>query len=269
MNGFNNRRNAAHSRRSSPFGRSFAALCICALNCWAVSLQAAPVEIPDATFDAANKLYEQGKFTGAAAAFEKLAQSGRVSAALYFNLGNAFFKAGQLGRAIRAYDMAEQINPRDPDLRANLQFARNQVQGPTLAPGWQERWLDKLSLNEWTCLAAGAVWVWLLLLSIQQWLPRAKPALRGWIPPAGLASGLLCACMAVVWARHSRHEAIVVAREAVVRQAPLLEAQTSFSTHDGAELRVLDSKGDWLQVSPDPQRIGWVRKDQVLLAPGA
>src|SRR5882672_4567327 len=46
-------------------------------------------------FDQANKLYEEGKFTEAAAAYEKMLRQGRASPALYFNLGNAFFKAGQ------------------------------------------------------------------------------------------------------------------------------------------------------------------------------
>src|SRR5262249_50947196 len=101
---------------------------------------------PDA-FDAANKLYEQGKFNEAASAYEKLVQSGQVSAALYFNLGNAFFKAGQVGRAIAEYRRAEQLTPRDPDLRANLQFARKQIQGPTLAASRWHDWLGKLSLN--------------------------------------------------------------------------------------------------------------------------
>ena len=77
-------------------------------------------------FEAANKLYEEGKFAQAAAAYEQLIQSGRVSAPLYFNLGNAWFKSGQMGRAITAYRRAEQLAPRDPDVRANLQFARNQ-----------------------------------------------------------------------------------------------------------------------------------------------
>ena len=75
-------------------------------------------------FDTANKLYEEGKFAEAAAAYESLVQSRQVSAALYFNLGNAWFKSGQIGRAIAAYRQAEQMTPRDPDLRANLQFAR-------------------------------------------------------------------------------------------------------------------------------------------------
>ena len=77
-------------------------------------------ELSATAFDSANKLYEQGKFSDAAAAYEKLLHSGQASTALYFNLGNAYFKAGQIGRAIAAYDQAEQFTPRDPDLGATM-----------------------------------------------------------------------------------------------------------------------------------------------------
>ena len=55
---------------------------------------------PAAEFDAANKLYAETKFADAAAAYEKLAQSGVVSPALLFNLGNAYYKSGQVGRCL-------------------------------------------------------------------------------------------------------------------------------------------------------------------------
>ena len=132
----------------------------------------------DKTFDTANKLYEEGKYAEAAAAYEGLVNSNRVSAAVYFNLGNALFKAGRLGRAIDAYTHAERIAPRDPDIRANLQFARNQAQGPTLAPNRWGRWLNELTLNEWTVLAAAALWLWLGLLTLFQWRSELKRNLR-------------------------------------------------------------------------------------------
>ena len=65
-------------------------------------------------FEAANKLYEEGKYADAAASYERLLQGGQVSAALYFNLGNAAFKSSQIGRAIAAYRQAERIAPRKP-----------------------------------------------------------------------------------------------------------------------------------------------------------
>ena len=147
-----------------------------------------------AAFESANKLYEEGKFADAASAYEKMGQSGETSAALFFNLGNAFFKSGQIGRAIAAYRTAEQIAPRDPDLRANLQFARNQTPAPTLSPGRWQRWLGRLTLNEWTLLAAVAVWLWLILLAVLQWRPALRPALRSYVISLALLAGFLCAC---------------------------------------------------------------------------
>jgi tetratricopeptide (TPR) repeat protein len=227
----------------------------------------ATAAVPAAAFDSANKLYEEGKFAEAVSAYEKLAQSGETSAALYFNLGNAFFKSGQIGRAVAAYRTAEQLTPRDPDLRANLQFARNQAQGPTLSPGRWQRWLGRLSLNEWTLLAAGAVWLWLLLLAVLQWRPALRPALRTYVFALAILTVFLCACVAASL-RETRFTriAIVVTSEAVVRYGPLAESPTAFTVHDGAELRVLDQKDEWLQVSAGPRRVGWLRRDQTLVS---
>jgi tetratricopeptide (TPR) repeat protein len=228
--------------------------------------QAAPSA---AAFDAANKLYEEGKFAEAVSAYEKLGQTGQVSAALYFNLGNSYFKSGQIGRAIAAYRTAQQITPRDPDVRANLQFARNQTPSPTLSPSRWQRWLARLTLNEWTLLAAGAVWLWLLLLAILQWRPALRPVLRSYVFSVAVVGALLCICvLAALRETRFTRTAIVVTGEATARYGPLAESPAAFTVHDGAELRVLDQKDDWLQVSAGPRRIGWLRRDQTLLLSG-
>ena len=63
----------------------------------------ARTEISGSAFESANKLYEEGKYSEAATAYARLLQTGETSPALYFNLGNAFFKSGQIGRAIAAF----------------------------------------------------------------------------------------------------------------------------------------------------------------------
>ena len=223
---------------------------------------------PSAAFDAANRLYEQGKFAEAAAAFEKLVQAGRVSEPLYFNWGNALFKSGHIGRAIGAYEKAERISPRDPDVRANLQFARNQVQGPTLLPDRAARWLGKLSLNEWTFLAAAGLWAWLGLLALTQWRPSLKPALGSYTLWLGVLAAVswICFFSAFYFERLCRR-AVVVTSEAAGHQAPLDESPNAFTLHDGAELLVLDQKDEWLQVQIDARRTGWVRRDDTLVMP--
>lgn len=220
-------------------------------------------------FDSANKLYEQGKFSEAATAYEKLAQSGSVSSALYFNLGNAYFKSGQLGHALAAYHQAEKLSPRDPEVRANLQFVRGQVQGPTLAPTGLQRRLASLSINEWAALTAALFWLSLSLLVLIQFRPAWKQPLRNFLLSSGVATLIVGACLAAAWANGSAPAVIVVSHDAVLHNGPLDEAPGNLTVHDGAELSVLDTKSGWLQVSLDGNRVGWVKRDQVVLISGA
>jgi len=234
-------------------------LSVCALLCSDQIIQAS-------AFDDANKLYYEGKFSDAAAAYEKLTHSGMASPALYFNLGNARFKSGQIGRAISAYKEAERFTPRDPDLRANLQFARNQAQGPTLKLDPVQRLLTRLTLNEWTLLASGSIWVLLVLLSVCQWRPAWSRSLRGFLVLWFIVSLVFCGCLgAALYQDFSNPSGVVIAAQAVVRNGPLEESKNAFTLQDGSEVRVLDRKENWLLITTDPQRMGWLRREQVLL----
>jgi hypothetical protein len=93
-----------------------------------------------------------------------------------------------------------------------------------------------------------------------------RPALRGYVLTLAIATGVLCGCLAAaLYQTRFTRTAIVITGEAVVRHGPLAESQTAFTAHDGAELRVLDQKDEWLEVSAGPRRMGWLRHDQVLL----
>jgi tetratricopeptide (TPR) repeat protein len=218
-------------------------------------------------FDLANRLYEEGKFAEAAKAYGQIIQSGQASSPLYFNLGNAYFKAGQVGRAILAYRQAKGLSARDPDVLANLQFARNQVQGPSISPGPLARWLGRLSLNEWTIFAAALVWLLFLLLILSQWRPGLRPLLRGWTTASAAVAVLLCVCLGTqFYGTRMQPMAVIITPEAALRQAPLPGSPKAETLHDGAEVRVLDQKDDWLQVTAGLRRVGWIRRDEAVLA---
>jgi len=219
-------------------------------------------------FDAANKLYAQNQFSEAAAAYEQVITNGTVSPVLYFNLGNAHFKAGQIGQAIAAYRQAERLTPRDPDVRANLRFAQNRVQGPTLKSTAGQRWLGTLSLNEWTLLGSAGIWLTLSLLIARQIKPTLVPALKNWTWLSATGTVVLFICLALAMPQNSADRvAIVTVAEVTVRNSPLEEAPSAFTAHDGAELRVLDHKDEWVQVTDDAQRFGWVKRSAVNWSP--
>ncbi len=220
-----------------------------------------------AAFDAANKLFQEGKYAEAAAAYEKVTAGGAVSPALLFNLGNAEFKAGQVGRAIAAFRQAEALTPRDPDVLANLQFARNQIpENSSARLSFWQRGLRKFTVNEWTFGAAAAVWAWLVLLALGQWRREWQAKFRSSALVLGLAAVAGCGVAWAAWFDfHGSESAVVTTAEAEVRNGPLDDATSKFTAHAGLELAVLDHHDDWLQVSDGQQRIGWLKRDVVAL----
>jgi len=223
-----------------------------------------------ADFTAANKLYAEGKFDIAASAYEKILQTGGQSPALLFNAGNAEFKAGHLGKAIAAYRQAELLAPRDAELRANITFVRNQVQGATLRESRWQNWVGSLTLNEGAGLTAVFFWALLALLTVRQLRPALVPKLRSITRLAVALTIFSGAVLALQAANHfNASAAVVTASEATARSGPFDEAQSVFSARDGAELRVLDRHDDWMQVANGAGKIGWLNRKQVEILPGA
>jgi SH3-like domain-containing protein len=120
-------------------------------------------------------------------------------------------------------------------------------------------------VNEWAGLSAGALWTTFGLLALRQLRPALAPALRLWTRLAAVATVLGSVALALAaTAQSPRRTVIVTAREATVRITPNDEARSAFAVNDGAELRVLDRKDDWLQVTDgDARRFGWLKRTQV------
>jgi len=226
----------------------------------------------DATVDfaAANKLYAEGKFADAATAYEKILQTGGQTPSLLFNYGNAEFKAGHLGKAIAAYRQAELLAPRDAELRANLAFVRNQVQGATLRDSRWQNWVNTLTLNEGAWLTSVFFWAMFALFAVCQIKPALAPKLR---TATRLAMALTIFSGAILGLQAANHfnsaVAVVTVSEATSRSGPFDDAQSDFTTHDGAELSVLSRHDDWVQVASGAGKTGWLPVKQVAVVPGA
>jgi len=237
-----------------------------------VSVEAADLAT---AFDAANRLYEQRKFAESAGKYEELARAGAVSPIVYFNLGNAWFKAGQLGRAIAAYREAQRLAPRDPNVRFNLQFVRKQVTGSEQLPGpvWKQ-WLTNLTVNEWTVTAVVAFWILFILLALGELRPSWRSALRIWTATAAVAFLAFAFLLgAAMYDSHKTHAAVVITPNTVVRYGPLDESEVYYQLRDGSELEVLDEKRtganqSWLMVQDATRRTGWLKRQEVVVLNG-
>jgi len=226
----------------------------------------APAGDVTARFDAANRLYEEGKFADAAAAYSKLVDAGAVSAAVYFNRGNAYFRLGKTGWAIVDYLLASRLAPRDRELRSNLNIARSKARGGAVySEPKAQKILRVLTVNEWALLTAAGVWGLFIFLAMVQWRVDLKPLLQKYAMASAVVAVVAGVCLVVkLNADYFTDRAVVVTGEAEVRNGPLDEAIELFKVRDGAEVEVLDRKEGWLQIADVAQRTGWVKSTQVV-----
>src|SRR5246500_3628518 len=97
---------------------------------------------PDAEFAKANQEFAQGDFKEAISGYEALIRGGQSSANVFYDLGNAYFRVGDFGRAILNYERALALERHHPEATANLQIVRDEAHALELQPSWLERYLQ-------------------------------------------------------------------------------------------------------------------------------
>jgi tetratricopeptide (TPR) repeat protein len=220
---------------------------------------------PAQTLARANGSYAAGDFGAAIEGYRSLLVAGHRHALLHYNLGNAYLRAGELGRAIASYRRAAAGAPRDPEIRANLAFARKSARD-AVAPSEPSAvlqtvfaWHFLLSRTELVEIAAALNVVLWSLLALRLWRRRES---LGWA--AALAAVLLAACLASLLVRTLEPErvAVVVAREVEVRSGLAGDSVVRFRLHAGSEVRVREERDGWLRVAlPDGEQ-GWLRASE-------
>jgi tetratricopeptide (TPR) repeat protein len=223
---------------------------------------------PSAVFVRAGGFYSEGRYLDAAQAYEEVLRAGVESANLYYNLGNAYFRAGDVGRAVLNYERARRLAPRDPDVLANLDFARSrgaEAEPRSLLSRILFPLADRMSTDR---LFLGAVIVWTIffaLLAAARLVPRARVgAGRGAIIAAVafvvcLTSGLV-RLATVEWPA----QAVVVSdRVATIRFEPSASGAAHFEAKPGAMLRWVTEREGWVQVARSDGRRGWVERASI------
>jgi len=221
-----------------------------------------PVTDPGEIFVAANGAYDRGDYATAIDGYRELIDSGSTRGQVHFNLGNAYLRNGELGRAIAEFRRARMLLPRDEDIRANLAFAR-QATRDAIAPPEPSPvlstvlfWHYRLSRSELAMLAIGIGVVFWSLAIVR--LFHRQSEILNWILIALLV--VLSGTLGSVAGHRffSQPVAVVVPQEIDAFTAPDAESVVRFKLHAGTELRVKDEREGWLRiVLPDDQQ-GWI-----------
>jgi tetratricopeptide (TPR) repeat protein len=213
----------------------------------------------------ANQYYEAGQFVEAAQVYEAIIAAGIHHSDLYYNLGNAYFKQGELGRAVLNYRRAQQLTPRDSDVVANLNFARAQTvdqleanQGGLVNVA--QTAAEWLTLNEAVILAL-FLWVLICYFAVLAILLPRQRRIFGWV----MAVVSLCLALNVATIANRLYTgwryppAVVVTEKIDITSGPGNADQyvVNFTLHSGAEVQVLENRPGWRRIALSGDLQGW------------
>ena len=228
-------------------------LVACALSALPVFAQA------DAQFAKANEEFAAGHFKEAIDNYEALASSGKWSANLFYDLGNAYFRAGDLGRAILNYERALALDPRHPEADANLRIVRDEARALELTQNAPERFLRVLSIDQYTIMAAVAFWIGAFGIMGLIFGRRRTAGLVTLSILSLLTFALSTA--AVAWidrGSKGRALAIVTNKGVEARVATADNANSVLALPPGSEIQILSKRGDWTYAGLPNGLRGWI-----------
>ena len=214
----------------------------------------------NAEFARANQEYAQGNFMEAIAGYEALVRASQWNANLFYDLGNAYFRTRDFGRAILNYERAIALDQHHPEATANLQIARDESRALELQPTRLERYLQFTSINQYSIAAAVAFWLGIFGIGVLIFARRRSAAL--------ISLSILCllVCAMAVWAIHTldngsngRTLAIVTGDDVQARLATADTANSVLALPAGSEIKILSTRGDWMYAALPNDLRGWIQ----------
>src|SRR6266403_1586963 len=225
----------------------------CALSASSVLAQS------DADFPKANQEFAQGHFKEAISGYEALIRAGQWSANVFYDLGNAYFRTGDFGRAILNYERALALERHHPEATANLQIARDEAHALEIQPSGPERYLQFASVNQYSIAAATAFW--LAIFAIFALIFKRRRSARA------IAVSICCLLVLAVAVyaiftleRGSKGQAlaVVTGKDVQARLATADTANSVLALPVGSEIKILSTRGDWIYAALPNNLRGWI-----------
>jgi len=225
---------------------------------------------PNDEFAEGNRQFQDKQYDGAIASYSSILAQGYESAPVYFNLGNAYFKKGDLGNAILNYVRARRLDPADDDIRGNLEFAKRltsvQLEGVTLNPisSLFESITAQYRLSALAWISSLLFVLVIALLALRYGLAVFHPLVK----PGMIVALVLLAASSYLTTFKYRHDyltrrAVIIAAQSEVRTGPSEQSDLELQGEPGLVVEVLAETSGYYNVLFENQRRGWIKKESV------
>ncbi len=218
-------------------------------------------------FRQGNQFFQKGDYQKAVEAYQKILNHGYESGALYYNLGNAYFKMNQLGKARLFYERAKRFMPDDEALNENLHLLKQRLVDKIEVPPkffltvWWISFLNIFSLSLFSYLVAITFWLFLILWAVYLYLKRQKRKSQG----KGLVIFALIFFILfsiTLFDKINRSEKIeygvILNPSVTVFSEPRKEATEIFVLHKGTKVEIIRRNQNWLEIKLEDGKTGWL-----------
>jgi tetratricopeptide (TPR) repeat protein len=217
---------------------------------------------------AANRLYSSEQYQKAIGLYKEILMGGLESAELYFNLGNAFYKTGDICNAILNYERAHLLAPSDDDIIFNLKIA-NQFVVTSIEPLPQPffvRWRNSVTnlypADTWAKISVFSFILFLVLLGLYVFGKSSKLKRFSFI--LGIVLMVLTLFTFTFASKQKsemniRNNAIVFCPRVTVKSAPTETATDLFLIYEGLKVEINDSLKNWKEVKLLDGNQGWLK----------
>ncbi|MDR1304687.1 MAG: tetratricopeptide repeat protein [Verrucomicrobiales bacterium] len=228
----------------------------------------APLTVSASDFDAANQACAAQRYADAIHIYENLLRDGSLSASVFYNLGNAYYLNGEIGKAVLEYQRALLLEPNAADVVANLAALR-QARGlpEPVVPLWQKP-LAALGFDTWAWLGFAALLTAMLGVFLRgAWLnfgtrqPCPRRLFHG-LAAAGALTLLLAGAGLLVQARQWDRQ-VVMSGDTPLRVSPFADAGELASLKEGDVVRPLKYHHEFIYVENPAGQKGWLPADKL------
>ena len=219
-----------------------------------------------------NTFYNSGKYEAAITSYESVLASGQQSAELYFNLGNSYYKLHKVAPAIYNFEKALQLNPNDPEIQTNLEFAQKMaIDDIKVIP---KVGFDKL-LADFTSSYHYDTWAWIsvafgfIFLCFFIGYYFSQTAFKKRIYFTGMFVVLILIITSVSSGIFEKNRlatekaAIVFAETASLKGEPKASSQETMLLHEGTKVFILESNANWRKVQLTDETTGWISDEAI------
>lgn len=220
----------------------------------------------------ADSAYIRNDFTTAIQIYEMILRTGE-SADIYYNLGNSYYKVGDIAKAILNYERALILKPANKDIRSNLEIARAKtVDKVTDVPElffitWLKSITNSMGIQSWAIIAIS--FFLLFIVSIYIFFFSTKIVARKTFFILALFFLVFCVIANISAAfqrrvRLNRMNAIIISPSVTIRSTPNDNGTSLFILHEGRKVFIKDdSMKDWKEIQLEDGNVGWVKKNDL------